>query len=106
MSNVKTVDLADRMTAFTERTEPGEFNGRPLRRLRLRAGEACDPFPAAVEFFHVLRGRLEIETGAERIVLERGEMHVVPAGTACHAVALEHAELLVIDPARQDTRLH
>ncbi len=106
MSKVKEVNLAEKLVPFSEERLPGEFNGRPLRLLKLAAGADCETVPEGVDFFHVVKGALEIELPEELVELGRGEMYVVPAGTPCVATALDETEVMVIDVTAGPARLH
>ncbi|WP_138465127.1 mannose-6-phosphate isomerase [Poseidonocella sp. HB161398] len=106
MSNVKAVNLAEKLVPFSEARELGEFNGCALHRVVLPAGACCETRTGAVDFFHVIKGSLEIELAEELVELGRGEMYVVPAGTSCRAAALEETEVLLIDRAAGPARLH
>ncbi len=106
MSNVKAVNLAEKLVPFSEERQIGEFNGRPLRRVTLAAGACCDTSAGAVDFFHVVKGALEIELPEELVELTRGEMYVVPAGTGCRAAALEETEVMLIDRSAGPAHLH
>ena len=51
------------------------------------------------ELFCVLRGRLTLQFRDHDVVLEAGEMLVVPAGVEHRSVATEEAQVLIIHPA-------
>lgn len=50
------------------------------------------------EFFLVTKGRLKLELqGREDVILDEGEIFVVPSGLPHHPVALPYAEILMIE---------
>ena len=49
------------------------------------------------ELFYILKGRLRIEMEAETVVLNEGEMFVVPKGVRHNPVAQEECHLMLIE---------
>ena len=106
MGNVKDIDLAEKLVPFTERRSPGEFNGRALAIRRLNAGDPCPTDQSRAEFFHVIKGVLELDLPRQTETLRAGEMFVVPAGTPCEAVALADLEVMMIAEPAGTGRVH
>lgn len=50
------------------------------------------------DFFHVLKGRLDIQLRDRTVTLGPGEVFVVPKGVEHRPVAREDVELLLIEP--------
>jgi mannose-6-phosphate isomerase-like protein (cupin superfamily) len=76
-----------------------ELNGQELKLVKL-----CGVFPwhhheHEDELFIVWRGQLAIEFRDRRVVLEAGELCVVPRGVEHRTMADREAEVLVFEPA-------
>ncbi len=50
------------------------------------------------DFFHVLKGTLEIQLRDRNVTLEPGQMFVAPKGVEHRTVAREEVEMLLIEP--------
>ena len=53
---------------------------------------------ATMHFFLVLKGIVTIETELGNVILEPGELYVVPRGVQHRPVAQEEAHILLIEP--------
>jgi len=81
--------LAEIVRLNDQRIKVGRFEGR----FAWHSHESED------ELFWVLRGRLTLQFRDHDVVLDAGEMLVVPAGIEHRSVATEEAHVVIIHPA-------
>lgn len=102
MSDLKPVNLAEKLTLFGDHWAPrvvGQFNGHDLMLVKVEGEFVWHSHPDTDDFFYVLKGVLDIEMRGETVTLHAGEMFVVPKGVEHRPVARSEAHLLVIEPA-------
>lgn len=102
MSDLKSVNLAQKLTLFSDTWHPrvvGQFNGHDLMLVKVEGAFAWQSHPETDDFFYVVRGVLDLEMWTETVTLRQGEMFVVPQGVDHRPVARPTADLLVIAPA-------
>jgi len=97
------IDLAAKLALFDTRWDPkvvAELNGQQVKLAKLEGPFEWHHHEAEDELFYVLSGRLEMEfEDRETIVLEPGQMLVVPAGTPHRPVAPVETHVLLFEPA-------
>lgn len=96
------INLEQKLSLFTERWSPrivGELNGQQVKLVKVAGEFVWHHHEAEDELFLVLKGRMTIHTREESIVLEEGELAIVPAGTEHKPEAEEEAHVLVFEPA-------
>lgn len=101
MANVKAVNLAEKLTLFSDHWKPrivGQYNGNDLILVKVQGEFVWHSHPETDDFFYVVQGELDIELRDEVVTLGQGEMFVVPAGVEHRPVAREEAHLLLIEP--------
>ncbi|WP_254838196.1 cupin domain-containing protein [Natronomonas marina] len=100
------VSLAEAFASFEEQWSPrlaGELNGQAVKLAKAEGSFVWHHHEDADELFLVRSGRLRIEfRESSDIVLEEGELLVVPQGVEHRPVAEEETEMLLFEPA--DTR--
>jgi len=99
---VKAVNLADKLSTFTEHWQPrtvGEFNGHDLMVVKVKGEFVWHTHDDTDDLFLVLRGRVTIQMRHGNVTLGPGELFVVPRGVEHCPVAEEEAHLLLIEPS-------
>lgn len=100
------VRLADALDAVTEHWFPrvvARVNDHYLKVAKLRGQLTWHAHDGQDELFLVLRGRLRIQVeGREDVVLEEGDLWVVPAGVRHNPVADEECWIALVEPVDTD----
>jgi len=76
----------------------GYYNADKLAVVKVCGEFVWHSHPETDDFFLVLSGRLTIEMRERDVVLEAGELFVVPAGVEHRPTAEEECEVLLIEP--------
>jgi len=95
------INLADKLSTFTEHFQPrtiGEFNGHDLMVVKVKGEFPWHKHDETDDFFLVLKGQITIRLRDEDVVLNAGEMFVVPKGVEHSPMATEEAHVLLIEP--------
>src|SRR6185503_16398295 len=99
---MKSVNLADKLSTFTEYWHPmtvGQFNGHDLMVVKVKGEFVWHKHDDTDDFFLVLKGRLTIQLSLGNVVLGPGELFVVPRGVEHCPIAEEETHLLLIERA-------
>lgn len=97
---MNTVNLAEKLSTFTEHWQPrtvGEFNGHDLMVVKARGEFVWHHHDDTDDFFLVLKGQLVIEMRGRNVTLGPGELFVVPKGVEHRPVAKEEVHVLLIE---------
>lgn len=100
MSNVKAVNLSDKLALFSDHWSPkivSQFNGHDLMVAKLKGTFTWHSHADTDDFFMVLKGALTIELRDGVVALGEGDIYVVPAGVEHRPVAQEEAHVLLIE---------
>jgi mannose-6-phosphate isomerase-like protein (cupin superfamily) len=95
------VNLADKLSRFDEAFEPrivGYYNDNKLQVAKTRGEFVWHSHPDTDDFFLVVSGRLTIQLRDRDVVLESGELFVVPRGVEHCPRADPEAHVLLIEP--------
>ena len=95
------VDLAEKLALLDERYNPGIvgwMNDYKLVVVKVLGEFVWHSHPDTDDFFLVLRGRLTIQLRDHDVVLEPGELFVVPRGVEHCPKADEETHVLLIEP--------
>ncbi|WP_436903394.1 cupin domain-containing protein [Halovenus halobia] len=96
------VTLSDAFNSFEEHWSPrlaGELNGQAVKLAKAEGEFVWHRHEDADELFFVVSGKLRIELRDEQdIVLEEGELVIVPQGVEHRPVAERETELLLFEP--------
>ena len=95
------VNLADKLAQFDEHYSPriiGYLNDYKLAVVKARGEFVWHKHDETDDFFLVVRGRLTIQLRDRVVVLEEGELFVVPRGVEHCPKADEEAHVLLIEP--------
>lgn len=96
------VNLAATFARITEHWRPrivAELNGQEVKLTKLKGEFVWHHHPDADELFLVVRGVCRVEFRDRTVVLEPGDLLVVPRAVEHRTVAPEEAEVLIFEPA-------
>ena len=98
---MKAVNLEDKLATFSDHWSPkivSRFNDHDVMVVKVKGEFNWHAHPDTDDFFLVLKGRVTIKLRDGDVVLNKGEMCVVPRGVEHCPVAEEEAEILLIEP--------
>jgi mannose-6-phosphate isomerase-like protein (cupin superfamily) len=96
------INLADKLSLFDDHWNPrviAELNGQQVRLVKLEGEFVWHSHASEDELFMVLKGTLRMEFRDRVVLLEEGEILVVPAGVEHRPVAEKEVHLLLFEPA-------
>ena len=96
------MNLADAFSSFDDHWCPkiiAELNGQHVKIAKILGEFVWHHHESEDELFFVHRGRLHIEFRDRTVVLEAGDMLVVPRGVEHRPIADEEVELVLFEPA-------
>ena len=99
---VDKVNLADKLALFSDHWSPkivGELNGQHVKLVKLSGPFTWHHHDAEDELFLVVKGRFRMEFRDRAVLLEAGELLIVPKGVEHRPVADEEAHVLLFEPA-------
>ena len=95
------VNLAAKLALFDDHWAPrtvAQFNGHDIMVVKVRGEFVWHSHPDTDDFFLVLKGQLKIRLREREVVLNPGELFIVPRGVEHQPVAVEEVEILLIEP--------
>ncbi|MDE2383928.1 MAG: cupin domain-containing protein [Alphaproteobacteria bacterium] len=95
------INLGEKLAKFPEHWSPkivGGYNGNDLLVVKLQGEFNWHSHPETDDFFMVLKGRLTIQMRDGNVVLNPGEIYVVPKGVEHCPKADEECHVLLIEP--------
>lgn len=102
MADAEKVNLAEKLSLFDEHWSPkivGELNGQHVKLVKLLGKFSWHHHDEEDELFFVIEGRLGMEFRDRVVLLEEGEMIVVPRGVEHRPVAEEEGHVMLFEPA-------
>jgi mannose-6-phosphate isomerase-like protein (cupin superfamily) len=96
------VNIQEKLGSFTDLWNPrivAELNGQHVKLTKLQGPFIWHHHENEDELFLVVKGRLRMELRDGDVVLEPGEMLVVPRGVEHRPVADEETHILLFEPA-------
>ncbi len=99
--DMSAVNLRKKLASFSDHWSPkvvSRFNGHDVMVVKVKGEFNWHSHADTDDFFLVLKGRITIRLRDRDIVLNEGELFVVPKGVEHCPVADEEAELLLIEP--------
>ena len=96
------INFEDKLAKFSEHWSPkiiAQMNDYHFKIVKVQGEFVWHDHPETDEVFIVLRGKLEIQFRDGKVVLDEGEMFVVPKGVEHKPVAKEECHLLLVEPA-------
>jgi mannose-6-phosphate isomerase-like protein (cupin superfamily) len=100
--NYQPINLQDKLTKFSEHWSPkivAQMNDYHFKVVKVQGEFVWHDHPETDEVFLVLKGQLEIQFRDGKVVLNEGEMYVVPKGVEHKPVAEDECHILLIEPA-------
>jgi mannose-6-phosphate isomerase-like protein (cupin superfamily) len=95
------INLAEKLSLFSDHWSPkiiGHFNGNELMVVKVKGQFVWHSHPDTDDFFMVLKGKLVIRLRDGDVVLNEGEIFVVPKGVEHCPYAEEECHVLLIEP--------
>ena len=95
------INLAQKLASFSELWSPkivGDYNGNDLLVVKLKGEFVWHSHADTDDFFMVLKGQLTIQLRDGEVVLNPGEVCVVPKGVEHCPKADEECHVLLIEP--------
>jgi mannose-6-phosphate isomerase-like protein (cupin superfamily) len=100
--NYQPVNLKDKFAKFSEQWSPriiAQMNDYHFKIAKVQGEFVWHAHPETDEVFIVLKGRLELQFRDGSVVLNEGEMFVVPKGVEHKPVAEDECHILLVEPA-------
>ena len=94
------VNLDEKLASFSEHWSPrivSDFNGHDIMVAKLKGEFTWHSHPDTDDFFYVLKGQLTIRLRDRDVILNAGELFVVPKGVEHCPVADEEVEVMLIE---------
>ncbi|MGE5248853.1 MAG: cupin domain-containing protein [Bacteroidota bacterium] len=98
---MEVVDLADKFSLFSEHWKPkivGELNDSHVKIARLKGEFIWHRHEQEDELFLVIKGRLVIKLRDRDLVLEEGQLVIIPKGIEHMPLAQEEVQVLLLEP--------
>ena len=95
------VNLKDKLALFSEHWSPrivADFNGHDVMVVKVKGEFNWHSHPDTDDFFLVIKGQVTIKLRDRDVHLGEGELFVVPKGVEHCPVAIDEAELFLIEP--------
>jgi mannose-6-phosphate isomerase-like protein (cupin superfamily) len=96
------INLAAKLGEFSDLWSPKivtRFNGNDVMVVKIKGEFVWHSHPDADDFFMVLSGQVTIQLRDGNLILNPGELYVVPKGVEHCPMSSEEAHLLLIEPA-------
>ena len=96
------INLAEKLAKFSEQWSPkiiAQMNDYHFKIAKIEGEFIWHDHPETDEVFIVLKGQLEIELRDGNVLLEEGELFVVPKGAEHKPMAKQECHILLIEPA-------
>jgi mannose-6-phosphate isomerase-like protein (cupin superfamily) len=95
------INVAEKLSKFSGHWSPkivGQFNDNDLMVVKVQGEFVWHSHPDTDDFFMVQKGQLTIQLREGNVVLNPGEIYVVPKGVEHCPMAAEECHLLLIEP--------
>lgn len=95
------INLVQKLSTFAEHWSPkivADYNNNEIMVVKLKGDFTWHSHPDTDDFFFVVKGRLTIQLRDGDVVLNPGEMYVVPRGVEHCPRADEETHVLLIEP--------
>jgi mannose-6-phosphate isomerase-like protein (cupin superfamily) len=96
------VNLSEKLALFAERWQPrtvAQFNDCDVMVVKVKGEFVWHKHDETDDFFLVIAGRLQIRLRDRTVVLDPGELFVVPRGVEHQPFAEEETHVLLIEPS-------
>jgi mannose-6-phosphate isomerase-like protein (cupin superfamily) len=95
------INLAEKLAQFADRWQPrtvAQFNGHDIMVVKVKGEFVWHKHDETDDFFLILSGRLHIRLRDRTIILNPGELFIVPRGVEHQPFAEEETHVLLIEP--------
>lgn len=96
------ININEKLNLFQDHWNPriiGELNGQQVKLAKLKGEFIWHSHENEDELFYILKGTLKMEFRDRVIVINPGEMIIVPRGVEHRPIAEEEVELMLFEPA-------
>jgi len=96
------INIKEKLSLFSEQWNPkiiAELNGQQVKLARLKGEFTWHKHDNEDELFFVVKGKLTIQFREKNVVINEGELIVVPRGVEHNPVAEEEVEVMLFEPA-------
>ena len=98
----QSINFQDKLSKFSEHWSPkiiAEMNDYHFKIVKVQGEFIWHDHPETDEVFVVLKGQLQIQLRDGQVLLNEGEMFVVPKGVEHKPVAPQECHILLVEPA-------
>jgi mannose-6-phosphate isomerase-like protein (cupin superfamily) len=98
----RSINIQDKLSKFSEHWSPkiiAQMNDYHFKVVKVQREFVWHEHPETDEVFIVLNGQLEIQFRDGRVLLNEGEMFVVPKGVEHKPVAENECHIMLVEPA-------
>lgn len=98
----QSISFQEKLSKFSEHWSPkiiAQMNDYHFKVVKVQGEFVWHDHPETDEVFIVLEGQLEIQFRDGKVVLNEGEMFVVPKGTEHKPVAENECHMMLVEPA-------
>jgi mannose-6-phosphate isomerase-like protein (cupin superfamily) len=98
----RSINFEEKLTRFSEHWSPkiiAQMNDYQFKVVKVQGEFIWHNHPETDEVFVVLKGRLDIQFRDGKVLLNEGEMFVVPRGVEHKPVAEDECHILLVEPA-------
>ena len=98
---MKKINLQEKLSLFDEHWTPkiiGELNGQYVKLAKIKGEFIWHNHDQEDELFMILKGSLVIELPGEKVLLNEGEIFIVPKGVDHRPIAEEETHVLMFEP--------
>ncbi len=99
--NDQPINFREKLDLFSEHWSPkiiAQMNDYQFKIVKIQGEFVWHEHPETDEVFIVLKGQLEIQLREASVLLNEGEMYVVPKGVEHKPVAREECHILLVEP--------
>jgi mannose-6-phosphate isomerase-like protein (cupin superfamily) len=98
---MEVINIKEKLAKFSDHWHPriiGELNGQYVKLAKIKGEFVWHSHAEEDELFYVLKGELRMEFRDKTVVLQPGEMIVVPRGIEHRPCADEEVEIMLFEP--------
>lgn len=98
---MEVINVKDKLSKFSDHWHPriiGELNGQYVKLAKIQGEFVWHSHAEEDELFYVLKGELKMEFRDKTVVLQPGEMIIVPRGVEHRPCAKEEVEIMLFEP--------
>ncbi len=95
------INISEKFKLFNEHWTPkkiGELNGQQVLLAKIKGEFIWHSHENEDELFFVLKGSLKIEFREKSIILNEGEMYIIPKGVEHKPIAKEEVHVMLFEP--------